>query len=132
MKGYTFSERCIIDVLNLLPIYKIYCFVLQESIKRTLVVFEDPDDDELETPFLYCIMTCMLTQIKLSRLLPITTKNFSSNPAHGEVYSMQHYVINFVSDLRQVGGFLRVLRFPPSIVGQNVYFLTRNKKNSFV
>jgi len=29
------------------------------------------------------------------------------------VYSIQHYVIKFVSDLRQVGGFLRVLRFPP-------------------
>ena len=29
----------------------------------------------------------------------------SSNPAHGEVYSIQHYVIKFVSDLRQVGGF---------------------------
>ena len=28
---------------------------------------------------------------------------------------VQHYVIKFVSDLRQVGGFLRVLRFPPSI-----------------
>ena len=27
----------------------------------------------------------------------------------GEVYSIQHCVINFVSDLRQVGGFLRVL-----------------------
>ena len=27
--------------------------------------------------------------------------------------SIQHYVINFVSDLRQVRGFLRVLRFPP-------------------
>ena len=27
--------------------------------------------------------------------------------------SIQHYVIKFVSDLRQVGGFLRVLRFPP-------------------
>ena len=26
---------------------------------------------------------------------------------------MQHYVIKFISDLRQVGGFLRVLRFPP-------------------
>ena len=26
---------------------------------------------------------------------------------------MQHYVIKFVSDLRQVGGFLRVLQFPP-------------------
>ena len=36
----------------------------------------------------------------------------SSNPAHGEVCSMQHYVIKFVSDLQQVGGFLRVLRFP--------------------
>jgi hypothetical protein len=28
---------------------------------------------------------------------------------------MQHYVINFVSDLRQVGGFLRVLLFPPPL-----------------
>jgi hypothetical protein len=32
----------------------------------------------------------------------------------GEVYSMQHYVIKFVSDLRQVGGFLRALRFRSS------------------
>ena len=28
---------------------------------------------------------------------------------------VQHYVIKFVSDLRQVGVFLRVLRFPPPI-----------------
>jgi hypothetical protein len=28
---------------------------------------------------------------------------------------VQLYVIKFVSDLRQVGGFLRVLRFPPQI-----------------
>jgi hypothetical protein len=27
------------------------------------------------------------------------------------VYSIYHYVIKFVSDLRQVGGFLRVLGF---------------------
>ena len=27
----------------------------------------------------------------------------SSNPAHGKVYLIQHYVIKFVSDLRQVG-----------------------------
>jgi hypothetical protein len=26
-----------------------------------------------------------------------------------ELYSMQHYVIKFVSDLKQVGGFLRAL-----------------------
>jgi hypothetical protein len=28
---------------------------------------------------------------------------------------VQHYVIKFVSGLRQVGGFLRALRFPPPI-----------------
>jgi hypothetical protein len=31
----------------------------------------------------------------------------SLNPAHGEVYLIQHYVITFVSDLRQVGCLLR-------------------------
>jgi len=31
------------------------------------------------------------------------------------VYSIQHYVIQFVSDLRQVGGFFQVIRFPPPI-----------------
>ena len=35
--------------------------------------------------------------------------------AHGEVLSIQHYVIMLVSDLWQVVGFLRVLRFPPPI-----------------
>ena len=29
-----------------------------------------------------------------------------SNPANVEVYSIQHYVIKFVVDLRQVDGFL--------------------------
>jgi hypothetical protein len=32
-----------------------------------------------------------------------------------EVYLIQHYVIKFVSDLRQVNGFLWVLRFPETI-----------------
>ena len=35
----------------------------------------------------------------------------SSNIAHGEVYSTQHYEVKFVSELRQVVGFLQVLRF---------------------
>ena len=30
-------------------------------------------------------------------------------------WRVQRYVIKFISDLRQVGGFLRVLRFPPPI-----------------
>jgi hypothetical protein len=33
--------------------------------------------------------------------VPITTKVASSNPSHGEVYSIKQYVIKFVSDLRQ-------------------------------
>ena len=47
--------------------------------------------------------------------VPITIKVVSSKPVHGEVYSIQHYVIRFVSDLRQVGGFLRALRFASPI-----------------
>ena len=42
----------------------------------------------------------------------ITTKEVSSNPAHGELYSIQHYVIKFVSDMWQIGGVQLVLRFP--------------------
>jgi hypothetical protein len=38
--------------------------------------------------------------------VPITTKIVSLNPVHGDVYSIQHYVIKFVSDLRQVDSFL--------------------------
>ena len=46
--------------------------------------------------------------------MPITTDVVSSNLDQGEV-CVQHYVIKFVRDLRQVGGFLRVLRSPPPI-----------------
>ena len=42
----------------------------------------------------------------------ITANVVSSNPAHGKVYSIQHYVLMIVQDLRQVGGFLR---FHPQI-----------------
>ena len=47
--------------------------------------------------------------------VPITTKVMSSNPVHDDVYLIQHYVIKFVSELRQVGGFPRIVRFPPPI-----------------
>ena len=40
-------------------------------------------------------------------------KEFES--VYGEVYSKLSYVIKFVSDLRQVGGFLKILQFPPPI-----------------
>jgi hypothetical protein len=47
--------------------------------------------------------------------VPITTKVVSLNPVHCEVYSIQHCLIEFVSDLQQVFDILQVLRFPPSI-----------------
>ena len=45
----------------------------------------------------------------------ISTKGVDSNPAHCDVYSIQHYVMKFVNNLLQVDGFLRVVRFPPPI-----------------
>ena len=42
-------------------------------------------------------------------------KVVSSNLGHGGVYSIQQYVMQFVSDLRQVSGLFLVLRFPPPI-----------------
>jgi hypothetical protein len=47
--------------------------------------------------------------------VPITTKVVSSIPAHGNVYSIKHYVIKFVSDFRYVDSFLWVIRIPPPI-----------------
>jgi hypothetical protein len=52
---------------------------------------------------------------KTVQSVPISTKVASLNPAHGEMYLIPQYVIKFVSDFQQVGGFLRVIRFPPSI-----------------
>ena len=43
------------------------------------------------------------------------TQVVSLKSSHGEVYLIQQYVIMFFSDLRQVGGILRLLRFPPPI-----------------
>ena len=39
--------------------------------------------------------------------VPITTNRCEFESRSGEVYSIQHYVIKYVSDLRQVSGFLR-------------------------
>jgi hypothetical protein len=38
----------------------------------------------------------------LVQSLPINTKVVSSNLVYGEVYSIKHYMIKLVSDLRQV------------------------------
>jgi hypothetical protein len=59
---------------------------------------------------------CMVVGFTISvESVPITTTVVSSSLVHGEVFSIQHYVIKIVSDLQQVGWFLLVLRFPPPI-----------------
>ena len=45
--------------------------------------------------------------------MSITTNVVSSNPTHGKVYLIQHYVIKFFSDLWQFSGFLHQLNWPP-------------------
>jgi hypothetical protein len=61
------------------------------------------------------VIVCYLDLQLPMQSVPINTNVVSSNPTHGGMYSMQHYLIKFVSDLLQVGGFLGVLRFPPPI-----------------
>ena len=51
--------------------------------------------------------------------VPIITDVVSSNLDQGEVYSIQHYVIKFVSDMRQVDG---LLQFPPLTTDPYVLF----------
>jgi hypothetical protein len=60
------------------------------------------------------IICCLDLQLPMQSA-PIPTKVVSSNPAHCQMYSIQHYVLKFVSDLRHVSGFLRVLRLSPPI-----------------
>ena len=52
------------------------------------------------------VIVCQFVLQLSVQLVPITIKIVSSNPVLGEECSIQHYVIKFVSDLRQVGGFL--------------------------
>ena len=62
------------------------------------------------------VMITWLLDLQLPvQSMPITTKVVISNPVHDEVYSIQHYVMKFVGDLRQVCGFLRALLFLPPI-----------------
>ena len=88
----------------------------RKSIYKIVSVAQDRKSVELQKK-----MTCWPSSYgSWSLQLPlqsmsITTKVVSSNPVNGEVYLIQHYVIKFVSDLRDVGGFLRVLRFTPPI-----------------
>jgi hypothetical protein len=56
-----------------------------------------------DDPGAVVIVIVLLLDLQLPiQSAPITTNVVRSNPAHG---SVQHYVIKFINDLRQVSGF---------------------------
>ena len=61
------------------------------------------------------IICVMFVPIKFYFLHNFQYTSCEFESCSGGVYSIHHYVIKFVSDLRQVGSFLRVLGFPPQI-----------------
>ena len=78
-------------------------------------VFLDVSESPKIKGAIMLVFVCLLDLQLPVQSMPITTIVLSSNPAQARVYSIHHYVIKFVSDLLQVGGFLCVLRFPTSI-----------------
>jgi hypothetical protein len=60
-----------------------------------------------------------------------TTKVVNSKPFHGEVYSIQHYVIKFVNDLRQVSSTDKTDRHKMTEILLKVALSTINQTNLF-
>jgi hypothetical protein len=73
----------------------------------------EKQNDTIKLATYYLPLQNSLSRYRMQSV-PINTI-VSPCPAHGEVYSIQHYVIKSVSDLRQVCDFLWVLWFPPLI-----------------
>jgi hypothetical protein len=95
---------------------------ISDSASLALYIISSESGNKHCIPSLFVLYTCFRAGCGRDRMLvgftttyatvPITTNVVSLNPAHREVYSIQHYVIKFVSDLQQVGGFLQLLWFP--------------------
>ena len=85
---------------------------VKTSISRSDLITADRDVESFDT---IVTNTSDVNYTSTRQPLIRITKVMSSNPVHGEVYSIQHYVIMFVSDLRQMVVFLWVLPFPPPI-----------------
>jgi hypothetical protein len=79
-----------LTMLRVVPIYLLYERELSSRMYEGAVVV-----------FIVCYVNLLLSV----QSVPITTSLVKSNIAHGEVYSLHHYVINFVSDLLQVDDF---------------------------
>jgi hypothetical protein len=72
----------------------------------------------------YVFLLTLTFRVRVFPLLKVTHKNIKyikvNRSRSGKVYSIQHYVIKFDSDLRQVGGFLRIFQFPTPRYNWNI------------
>ena len=60
----------------------------------------------VNAPYTYM---CRCRRGRMDLQLPVQSVPITTKVVHGEMYSIQHHVIKFVSDLRKVNGFLMVL-----------------------
>ena len=76
---------------------------------------EKPDIPKTKGGVVVAVIVWQLDLQLPMQSVPITTDVVSSKLDKGEVYNIINNLIKFVSDLWQVGGIFRVLRFPPPI-----------------
>ena len=70
------------------------------------------------------VVVMIVQQLPVQSVI-ITSKFVSSNSTQSKLYSIEQYVIKFVSDLGKVDGFLWVLRFPSQIkLTTTIYIVT--------
>ena len=106
-------------VYSQVPLY-VLASSLRDCIKLTIIHTHPPTHIDVKLPinmgnsfpvkknmlrmndFYVVLMVWYLDLQQFVQSAPIISKTVNSNSAHGEVYSIQHYVIKFVSDLQQV------------------------------
>jgi hypothetical protein len=94
--------------------YFFHCFFSHGNLKLTLK-YRKFNYYNINDFLRYKFFQMISILVNLVQSVSIATNVVSLNLAHGKVYLMQHYVINSVSDLLQVCGFLRVFLFPPPV-----------------
>ena len=76
-------------------------WLVDTSASSNTILFYSYSNVLLKIVFLWSCKKVLNTIWAYVISVPITTNVVSLNPTHGEVYSIQHYVIKFVCDLRR-------------------------------
>jgi len=98
IEGYSKNVSCTLNLISM--------FWVHNSINQ-LIEHISYSVDDIDTDWSWSYGNWIYNYLSTyMQSVPIITNVVSLNPAHGELYSIQHYVIKFVSDLQQVGGFL--------------------------